>query len=141
MVQTIGESLSSVQRHALFCLTEKLYRCRQTSEFALCVTPRRIKTRLLEIAAASRGRIYVVAEELEHDAEFAIVDELYRRVGLRRTRQIWLAYRANKEEPIGAVIAYRGPLGANFSYLENRCDLLLHPRFQKRKSPKRLPRS
>ncbi len=59
--------------------------------------------------------------------EFAAVDELYRGVGLRRTRHVWLAYRANKEEPIGAAIAYRGPLGVNFSYLENRCDLLLHP--------------
>jgi len=28
---------------------------------------------------------------------------------------------------VGAAIAYRGPLGVNFSYLENRCDLLLHP--------------
>jgi hypothetical protein len=40
---------------------------------------------------------------------------------------VWLAYRKSKNEPIGAAIAYRGPLGANFSYLENRCDLLLHP--------------
>jgi len=24
-------------------------------------------------------------------------------------------------------MVYRGPLGVNFSYLENRCDLLLHP--------------
>jgi hypothetical protein len=46
---------------------------------------------------------------------------------LRRSRHVWLAYRANKEEPIGAAIAYRGPLGINFSYLENRCDLLLLP--------------
>jgi len=81
----------------------------------------------LEIASAARGRVYVVAEELEQDVEFKAVDELYRGVGLRRTRHVWLAYRANKEEPIGAAIAYRGPLGMNFSYLENRSDLLLHP--------------
>jgi len=31
---------------------------------------------------------------------------------------------------IGAAIVYRGPLGVNFSYLENRCDLLLHPTFR-----------
>jgi len=82
---------------------------------------------LLEICAAARGSIYIAAEELERDVEFNAVDELYVRVGLRRTRHVWLAYRANKEEPIGAAIAYRGPLGVNFSYLENRCDLLLHP--------------
>jgi hypothetical protein len=40
---------------------------------------------------------------------------------------VWLAYREYKDEPIGAAIAYRGPLGLNFSYIENRCDLLLHP--------------
>jgi len=32
-----------------------------------------------------------------------------------------------EERTGGAAIAYRGPLGVNFSYLENRCDLLLHP--------------
>jgi hypothetical protein len=31
------------------------------------------------------------------------------------------------DEPIAAAIAYRGPLGVNFSFIENRCDLLLHP--------------
>jgi hypothetical protein len=118
MVQTIGERLSSVQRHAYFALPRTLS----------LPTQKRIRVvrydashqeALLEIASAARGSIYIIAEELEHDAEFAAVDELYRRV--------WLAYLANKEEPIGAAIAYRGPLGVNFSYLENRCDLLLHP--------------
>jgi hypothetical protein len=126
MVQTIGESLSSVQRHAYFALPKRLS----------LLTDKRIRVvrydtshqeALLEIAAAARGQIYVTAEELEQDVEFHAVDELYRRVGLRRTRHVWLAYRAKKEEPIGAAIAYRGPLGLNFSYLENRCDLLLHP--------------
>ena len=28
---------------------------------------------------------------------------------------------------MGAALAYRGPLGFNFSFLENRCDLLLSP--------------
>src|SRR5260370_10831850 len=126
MVQTIGESLSSVQRHAYFALprtlslpTEKRIRVVQYSSSH--------QEALLEIAAAARGSIYITAEELEQDVEFTAVDELYRGVGLRRTRQVWLAYQANKEEPIGAAIAYRGPLGVNFSYLENRCDLLLHP--------------
>jgi hypothetical protein len=40
---------------------------------------------------------------------------------------VWLAYHGNKSEPVGAAIAYRGPLGANFSYIENRCDLLVQP--------------
>jgi len=52
---------------------------------------------------------------------------MYRSVGLRRTRSVWLACKGSRREPVGAAIAYRGPLGVNFSYLENRCDLLLHP--------------
>jgi hypothetical protein len=82
---------------------------------------------LCAIATAARGSVYVTAEELQEDVEFKAVDEMYRSVGLRRTRRVWLAYRGYKDEPIGAVIAYRGPLGVNFSYIENRCDLLLHP--------------
>jgi hypothetical protein len=126
MVQTIGESLSSVQRHAYFALPRKLSLPAQRSIRVVPYKPAH-KEALLAIASAARGNIYVAAEELGQDVEFHVVDELYRRVGLRRTRHIWLAYRANKEEPVGAAIAYRGPLGVNFSYLENRCDLLLHP--------------
>jgi hypothetical protein len=40
---------------------------------------------------------------------------------------VWLAYRDSSSEPIGAALGYRGPLGLNFSFLENRCDLLLLP--------------
>jgi hypothetical protein len=126
MVQTIGERLSSVQRHAYFALPRTLSLPRQ-QQIRVVPYSSRHQEALLEIASAARGSIYVMAEELERDVEFQAVNELYRRVGLRRTRHIWLAYRAHKEEPVGAAIAYRGPLGLNFSYLENRCDLLLHP--------------
>ena len=126
MVQTIGERLSSVQRHAYFALPRTL-QLPVTSRIRVVEYTPAHKEDLLEIAAAARGSIYVMAEELGHDVEFAGVDELYRDVGLRRTRHVWLAYPGNKDEPIGAAIAYRGPLGVNFSYLENRCDLLLHP--------------
>jgi hypothetical protein len=126
MVQTIGESLSSVQRHAYFALPRKLVLPSDRRIRVVAYDPSH-KQALCSIAAAARGSIYVTAEELERDVEFAAVDELYRNVGLRRTRHVWLAYRAHKDEPIGAAVAYRGPLGVNFSYLENRCDLLLHP--------------
>jgi hypothetical protein len=59
--------------------------------------------------------------------ELKAVEGLYRSVGLRRSRQVWLAYRADSDEALGAAIAYRGPLGLNFSFIENRCDLLLNP--------------
>jgi len=124
MVQTIGESLSSVRRHAYFALPRRLS---LPSERRIRIVPYHPSHNqaLSAIASAARGSVYVAAEELTGDVELKAVDELYRYVGLRRTRHVWLAY--HKDVPIGAALAYRGPLGVNFSYLENRCDLLLHP--------------
>jgi hypothetical protein len=126
MVQTIGQSHSSVQRHMYFALPRnsplpsggsvRIVPYDPSYEEALCL-----------IASVARGGIYVAAEQLATDPELTAVDQLYREVGLKRTRQVWLAFKGNKEEPVGAAIAYRGPLGLNFSYIENRCDLLLHP--------------
>jgi hypothetical protein len=59
--------------------------------------------------------------------ELRSVDALYRAVGLRRTRRAWIAYHDKTGDAIGAAIAYRGPLGLNFSFLENRYDLILVP--------------
>lgn len=127
MVQTIGTSLSSVQQHMYFALSRKLPLPTVAGIRVVPYDPSH-KEALCEVARASRGQIYVAAEELAYDVELKAVDELYRNVGLRRKRQVWLAYPQGKNEPIGAAIAYRGPLGVNFSFLENRCDLLLHPK-------------
>jgi hypothetical protein len=126
MVQTIGESHSSVHRHAYFSLPRR-FSLPSVGGIRTVAYNSSHKGALCAIASAARGHVYVAAEELTRDVEFEAVDELYRRVGLRRTRHVWLAYRGNKDEPVGAAIVYRGPLGLNFSYLENRCDVLLHP--------------
>lgn len=82
---------------------------------------------LQDLARRCRGDLYVSAEELDSpDLLLDEVDQLYRLVGLRRYRRIWLAS-TKGGEPVAAAIAYRGPLGMNFSFLENRCDLLLSP--------------
>lgn len=135
MAESLGPSLSSVRRHMYFAVPRLDGRLHA---IAACVghpsRPVRIvpcdaarHAALCALAAAARDRVYVTAEALDRDVDFQTVDCLYRRVGLRRTRQAWLAYRAGVEEPVGAALAYRGPLGLNFSFLENRCDLLLHP--------------
>ena len=126
MPKTIGESLSSVQLHMYFALPRNLLLPSQGGIRIVPYDPSH-SAALSAIACAARGSVYATAEELVSDPELKAVDELYRRVGLRRTRRVWLAYRPHKDEPIGAAIAYRGPLGVNFSYIENRCDLLLHP--------------
>jgi hypothetical protein len=126
MVQTIGKTLSSVQRHLYFALPRGLSLAAADDIRVVPYDPSH-KEALSTVAHASRGNVYVSAEELLSDVELKAVNELYLSVGLRRTRQVWLAYQGRKNEPVGAAIAYRGPLGVNFSYLENRCDLLVHP--------------
>src|ERR1700731_2236119 len=126
MVQTIGESLCSVQRHSYFALPRRLSLPLSSKIHAVAYDDSQ-KQSLSAIASATRGSVYITGEDLLGDVELRTVDEMYRSVGLRRTRSVWLAYKGSRREPVGAAIAYRGPLGVNFSYLENRCDLLLHP--------------
>jgi hypothetical protein len=102
----------------------------------LRVTPPRTELRILALGAGPceelatlarrcRSQVYVSAEELDGpDLLLDEVDRLYRLVGLRRYRRIWMAL-TRTGLPVAAAIAYRGPLGLNFSFLENRCDLLL----------------
>ena len=126
MVQTIGESLCSVQRHSYFALPRRLSLPLTGKIRAVPYDPSQ-KQALSAIASATRGSVYMTGEDLLGDVELQTVNEMYRSVGLRRTRSVYLAYKGSRREPVGAAIAYRGPLGVNFSYLENRCDLLLHP--------------
>ena len=76
----------------------------------------------------TRSAVFFKAEELfDEDINLDGVDQLYRRVGLRRYRRIKLVRDRRSSRLIGAALAYRGPLGMNFSFLENRCDLLIDP--------------
>src|ERR1700747_190286 len=62
MVQTIGESLSSVQRHAYFALPKTLS---LPTEGRICVVPYNPthKEALSAIASATRGGVYVAGED------------------------------------------------------------------------------
>jgi hypothetical protein len=126
MMQSIGSTLSSAQTYALFALPRALS---FPSEPGIRVIPydANRKGDLCSLAAAARGQIFATAEEFATDVPLEALERLYRRVGLRRERHVWLAYGRGRSEPLGALIAYRGPLGLNFSFLENRCDLLLSP--------------
>ena len=126
MSQSIGPSLSSLHNYALCALPRALS---LPSDPGICVVPYdpSRKADLCSLATVTKGDVYVAAEEFADDVPLKALELLYRRVGLRRNRHVWLAYRKGKNELIGAAIAYRGPLGLNFSFLENRCDLLLSP--------------
>jgi len=94
-----------------------VHECRSEERCAVC-----------ELAEESRGHVYVQAEALGHeDVRLDGVDHLYRMVGLRRYRRVFLAEDSRSGQLLGAALAYRGPLGFNFSFLENRCDLVMRP--------------
>lgn len=83
---------------------------------------------LVELALQCRGFVYVEAEGLDQeDLLLERLDADYGKVGLRRYRRIWIVNDPKTGQAIAAAIAYRGPLGLNFSFLESRCDLLLNP--------------
>jgi hypothetical protein len=76
----------------------------------------------------ARGRVFLQGEELNaQDLELDGLDQIYHRVGLRRYRRVFLAREKHTGAVAAAAVAYRGPLGFNFSFIENRCDLIVHP--------------
>jgi hypothetical protein len=122
MIDAIGGSLSSSQTHA-YCVLERSQAMPSHDGIQIIPYDPSYRADLCALAAATRGDIYVTSEELTGDVPFKSLDALYRRVGLRRTRHVWLAF--ENDQPIGAAIVYRGPVGLNFSFLENRCDILI----------------
>jgi hypothetical protein len=82
---------------------------------------------LMEITSRSRGPLWPIIEEFASDPELNSVNQLYQLVGLSRYRRVWIATSSNSDRPVMAAAAYRGPLGMNFSFLENRCELIVAP--------------
>jgi hypothetical protein len=125
IVQSLGAENAAVIPYVLMSVTtSKAAAGRRETNIReqLAPSPVGIST----LALRCRGPVFVAAEELEHeDLLLESIDDLYRMVGLRRYRRIWVAW--DGDRPVGAAIAWRGPLGFNFSFLENRCDLLLDP--------------
>jgi hypothetical protein len=83
---------------------------------------------LAEFARIAGGDAFAVAEDIaDGDTCLEGIDEVYRRVGLARQRRVWLAFLAGTAEPVAALLAYRGPVGLSFSFLENRSEILMAP--------------
>lgn len=80
------------------------------------------------LSKAARSQVFLRAEGLDdEDILLEAVDELYRKVGLRRYRRVWVSLSPQCDQILGFALSYRGPLGLNFSFVENRCDLILDP--------------
>jgi hypothetical protein len=79
---------------------------------------------LAALATEARGVVYAAGEGFgAPDFGLSALDAAYRKVGLFRYRRAWLAYAG--PTPIAALVAHRGPLGLNYSFIENRADLLV----------------
>jgi hypothetical protein len=129
IIPRLGEESACASTLALFEVPRARKR---TPSAALHVRPVDASSRaaFVALAVAARGPAYVAAEGLaDADLELTGVDRLYRKVGLFRYRRVWLASRKDGqgETPIAALIAHRGPLGLNYSFIENRADLLAAP--------------
>lgn len=125
IVGSLGEKLSSLNnyKYLAFKPTSK----QNTSKSVVVLRcDNKNKRGIYDIVNHIRGSVYADAEEFgSDDIELMDIDEIYKTVGLRRKRYIWIAVCKKSDKLLGAAVAYRGPLGFNFSFLENRCDLLI----------------
>jgi hypothetical protein len=79
------------------------------------------------LAVACRGEVYANTELCNN---FNYVNTIYQKAGLSRYQIVLTAKHVSQNKPIGALVAFRGPLGINFSFVENRIDLLVDPSIQ-----------
>jgi len=74
------------------------------------------------------GRVVAASEDLRAgDVGLEHLDGLYQARGLQRRRRVMIAKDGVSGRILGIALAYRGPLGLSFSFLENRCDLYVTP--------------
>jgi hypothetical protein len=81
---------------------------------------------VLDLVRQERGDVFAQAQDLAGtDPLLRSLDATYRTVNLRRYRDIVAAYLPHRVGPAGVALSHRGPIATNFSFLENRCDLIL----------------
>ena len=76
---------------------------------------------LITFVNGQYGNVFVRGEEIDQeDIQLDNMDAIYRKYNLSRRRKILKIRDTNTNKIIACVIANRGPLGLNFSFLENR---------------------
>jgi len=90
---------------------------------------------LLQFLLDTMGNVFIETEEWDQDdIELEQINDLYSKFDLFRYRSIWMAFnKTYGDEPVGVLTAYRGPLGFNFSLLENRMELILNSNLKNEK--------
>jgi hypothetical protein len=109
-----------------YCRMQKCdMQAKQRSSFDVICCDETTASIATSLISEVRGTAFASVEEFDRDPFLTGIDNEFRREGLRRYRRIYVALKENA--PVGCAIAFRGPLGLNFSFLENRCDLVLKP--------------
>lgn len=81
---------------------------------------------LNQFLADQMGEAFVIGEELDSaDLRQENISAQFQKVGLRRTRRVLKIVDRASQSVIGGIIVNRAPLGLNFSFLGNRCLLIL----------------
>jgi hypothetical protein len=81
---------------------------------------------LRDFVQRHKGSVFAQAEGInDNDWELSNIDRRYQNEGLFRRRHVVMALDSKLGHIIGVALTYRGPLGLNFSFLENRLDLIL----------------
>ena len=126
-VSTLGQSFGWVGDYGYVAMPLTL--CpRPNLQFVCRIASTQDQHDICQLATTARSPVFVTAEGLDqNDLTLVAVDELYKTVGLRRYRIIVIAQRPSDGSTVGVALAYRGPLGFSFSFLENRCDLIVSP--------------
>jgi hypothetical protein len=72
----------------------------------------------------TKGVVFLMGEELDDfDMELCQLNDDYQKFGFYRKRYIWLIFDDNNL--IAVLLIYLGAIGLNFSFLENRCEIIV----------------
>jgi len=125
--QSIGKKYAHVDNYGYFFLPRNKWL--PDNPNISIVRCKKYNQTLVDFLLDTMGSVYIVTEEWDQeDIELSQLNELYQNYGLFRYRRVWMAFSKDcGDYPAGAIIAYRGPLGLNFSLMENRMDLILNP--------------
>lgn len=126
-VRSLGQDWAVVHEHAYLRLGRQ--RVPQPPRSVLVDEPGNDDAALVErMARHLSGPVQARSDEWDTgDVRLEALDARYALVGLRRYRRVFIARVDGQQEPIAYAVAYRGPLGLNFSFLENRCELWIDP--------------
>lgn len=81
------------------------------------------KESLKNFIVQQKGVLFYESEEFETDPFFNMIDHHYQKIDLNRSRDIYMIYKENLLKAV--VLKYKGPLGINFSFLENRIEIIV----------------